>query len=178
LQVEERVKLYTKTIPSISRDILHELLDNQDIEVEEENLMAARADFEAILIEYSRAERDLADVAKDVMAARGWSNTKFSEAKRIAAQTRKLPLGEEALDYVINQMLEFMLISPHFDEVYAEDHVMRKRIVDVLRRYLKLNQDLDAEVRNRLKHLQEGTRDWEIAYRKTLEEVQRAKGLI
>ena len=31
--------------------------------------------------------------------------------------------------------------------------------------------------RLRLKHLQEGTRDWEIAYRKTLDEVRRAKGL-
>lgn len=172
------MKLYPKSIPNIARDIVHALLDNQDIEVEEENLMAARSDFEAILSEYSRAERDLADVAKDVMAARGWSSSKFSEAKRVAAQNRKLPLGDDALDYLINQMLEFMLISPHFDEVYAEDHVMRKRMADVLRRYLKLNDDLDAEVRNRLKHLQEGTRDWEIAYRKTLEEVQRAKGLI
>jgi len=172
------VKLYPKLIPSMARDIVHALLDNQDIEIEEENLMAARGDFEAILNEYNRAERDLADVAKDVMAARGWSNTKFSEAKKIAAETRKLPLGDDALDYIINQMLEYMLISPNFDEVFAEDHVMRKRIVDVLRKYSKMNLELDAEVRNRLKHLQEGTRDWEIAYRKTLEDVQRAKGLV
>ena len=172
------MKLYPKLIPSMARDIVHALLDNQDIEIEEENLMAARGDFEAILNEYNRAERDLADVAKDVMAARGWSNTKFSEAKKIAAETRKLPLGDDALDYIINQMLEYMLISPNFDEVFAEDHVMRKRIVDVLRKYSKMNLELDAEVRNRLKHLQEGTRDWEIAYRKTLEDVQRAKGLV
>jgi hypothetical protein len=81
------------------------------------------------------------------------------------------------LDYVINQLLEFMMISKNIDEVFAEDHVMRKRIADVIRSYLKLDQEVEEEVRKRLKHLEEGTRDWEVAYRKTLEEVRRAKGL-
>ncbi len=153
-------------------------MDNRDIEVEEKSIISARTDFEAIMNEYIRAERELSDMAKDIMASRGWSSSKFQEAKKIAANSRDLPLGEDALDFIINQMIEYMFISPHFDEVYSEDHVIRKRMVNILRRYLKMNQDVDDEVRNRLKHLQEGTRDWDIAYAKTLEEVKRAKGLI
>lgn len=171
------MKLYPKMVPDIARDIVHRLLDAGDIEVDEDNLIDARTDIEAVLNEYLRQERELADVAKDIMASRGWSSTKYPEARRLAAQTRSFPTGDEALEYITNQMIESIMMSPSFDEVYSEDHVMRKRMVDVLRAVQKKHEEVDAEVRNRLKHLQEGTRDWEIAYRKTLEEVQRAKGL-
>jgi hypothetical protein len=172
------MKLYNKLAPAVARDIAKALIDAGDIEVEDENLEAARQDFEAVISEYLRKERELSDATKDVLASRGWSSTKYGEAKRLAAGSRGVPLGDDAVDYVINQMLEYMLISPNIEEVYAEDHVMRKRIVTIIRKYLKINEEVDQEVRGRLKHLQEGTRDWEVAYRKTLEQIQRAKGLI
>jgi len=171
------MKLYSKVIPLIARDITEALTKNEDIELEEGLEKEAPKDFEAILNEYQRSEREISDLAKDVLNSRGWGNAKFSEARKIAATARKFPMGDDALDYVINQMLEYMLISPNIAEVYAEDHVMRKRIVVIMRRYLKLDDELDMEVRKRLKNKQEGTRDWEIAYRKTMEEVRRLKGL-
>jgi hypothetical protein len=172
------MKLYSKLVPAVARDIAKALIDAGDIEVEEASLEAARQDFEAVINEYLRKERELSDSTKDILASRGWSSAKFGEAKRIAAGSKGIPLGDDAVDYVINQMLEYMLISPNIEEVYAEDHVMRKRIVTIIRKYLKVNEEVDEEVRGRLKHLQEGTRDWEVAYRKTLEQIQRAKGLI
>lgn len=172
------MKLYNKLVPAVARDIAKALIEPGDIEVEDENLEAARKDFEAVINEYLRKEKELSDATKDVLASRGWSSAKYGEAKRLAAGSRGVPLGDDAVDYVINQMLEYMLISPNIEEVYAEDHVMRKRIVTIIRKYLKINEEVDQEVRGRLKHLQEGTQDWEVAYRKTLEQIQRAKGLI
>jgi hypothetical protein len=172
------MKLYSKLVPAVARDIAKALIDAGDIEVEEQSLEAAQQDFEAVINEYLRKEKELSDSTKDILSSRGWSSAKFGEAKRIAAGSKGIPLGDDAVDYVINQMLEYMLISPNIEEVYAEDHVMRKRIVTIIRRYLKINEEVDEEVRGRLKHLQEGTRDWEVAYRKTLEQIQRAKGLI
>jgi hypothetical protein len=172
------MKIYAKLVPAVARDIVKALLDAGDIEVEEQNLEAAREDFAAVINEYLRKEKALSEATKDILASRDWSSAKYGEAKRLAAGSRGIPLGDDAVDYVINQMLEYMLISPNIDEVYAEDHVMRKRIVTVIRKYLKINDEVDAEVRSRLKHLQEGTRDWEVAYKKTLEQIQRAKGLI
>jgi len=172
------MKLYSKLVPAVARDIAKALIDAGDIEVEEEGFEAARQDFEAVINEYLRKEKELSDSTRDILASRGWSSSKYGEAKRIAAGSRGIPLGDEAVDYVINQMLEYMLISPNIEEVYAEDHVMRKRIVTIIRKYLAINEEVDQEVRGRLKHLQEGTRDWEVAYKKTLEQIQRAKGLI
>jgi hypothetical protein len=172
------MRLYAKLVPAVARDIAKDLIEAGDIEVEAESLDAARQDFEAVINEYLRKERELSDATRDILASRGWSSAKYGEAKRLAAGSRGVPLGDDAVDNVINQMLEYMLISPNIEEVYAEDHVMRKRIVTVLRKYLKINEEVDEEVRGRLKHLQEGTQDWEVAYKKTLEEIQRAKGLI
>lgn len=172
------MKIYGKLVPAVARDIAKVLIDAGDIEVEQDGFEAARQDFEAVINEYLRKERELSDATRDVMASRDWSSAKYGEAKRLAAGSRGVPLGDDAVDYVINQMLEYMLISPNIEEVYAEDHVMRKRIVTVIRKYLKINEEVDSEVRGRLKHLQEGTQDWEVAYKKTLEEIQRAKGLI
>lgn len=172
------MRLYPKLVPAIAGEIVNALVAAGDIEVEEQNLEAARLDFQAVFDEYLRKEKELSEVTRDVLAARDWSSANYGQAKRIAASSRGVPLGDEALDYVINQLLEYMLVSPNLEEVYAEDHVMRRRMVDIIRRYLKVNEEVDQDVRRRLKHLQEGTRDWEVAYRKTLEEIQRAKGLI
>jgi len=172
------VKLYEKIVPAIAREIVETLIENQDIEVEEEDLLEAQKDFESIMYEYIRKERDLSETTKNILAARGWSSTKYAEARKIAASAKGVPRGDEALEYMVNQMLEYMLISPHIAEVYAQDNVMRKRCVEIIRRHLKLNEQIEEEVRRRLKHLQEGTRDWEIAYRRALEQVRRNKGLI
>jgi hypothetical protein len=161
----------------MAKEIVTALIDNGDIEVEEQDRIEAQKDFEGIINEYVRAEKEIVEETKSVMAARGLSGSKFSETKRAVAASRKFPLDDDGLDFILNQILEFMLISNNIAEVYAEDHVMRKRMVDIVRKYLKLDDQIDQEVRKRLKHLQEGTRDWEIAYRKTQEEVRRAKGL-
>jgi uncharacterized protein len=172
------MKIYTKVIPTIAKEIVNTLVSNGDIEVEEGLETEAAGDFEAILTEYARKEREVSDYTSDVLSSRGWGNAKYGEARRMAAAGKKVPLDDEALDYIINQMLEFMLMSANIAEVYAEDRIMRKRIADIIRRYLKVHDDLDAEVRKRLRNLQEGTRDWEIAYRKTMEEMRRVKGLV
>ncbi len=171
------MKIYERVIPGIAKEIVKVLVENKDIELEIGLELEAQRDFEAILKEYTRTERELADYANDIVISRGWPRAKYSEARRLAAASRKVPLDDDAVDYVINQMLEFMLMSANIGEVYAEDHTMRKRIVTVLRRYLKMDEELDLAVRGRLRHLQEGTRDWEISYKKNMEEMRRIKGL-
>ena len=73
---------------------------------------------------------------------------------------------------------EGMLMSNHIEEVYADDHVMRKRIVGILRRYGDIDHEVDREVRARLRNVEEGTADWEIQYKRIAEQVRRNKGLI
>jgi uncharacterized protein len=172
------LRIYPKKIPVLAREIVDALMKNGDIEVEPEKVESAREDFASIMREYQRQEDNINEDAKVLLARRNWPSTKYSEARRIIAEQRRFPMGDDALDYVINQMLEFMLITNSIEEVYAGDHVMRKRIVTILRAHLKADEDVDEEARRRLKHLQEGTADWDIQYKRVCDQIRRNKGLI
>ncbi len=172
------MRYYSKLIPIIARDIVQALMDNEDIEVEPDAVADAREDFASIMREYQRQDDAVVDEAKTMLIRRDWPSSKFAEARRIAAARRKFHLGDDGVDYVINQMLEFMLMSNNIEEVFSPDNVMRKRIVTILRKHMKIDEEVDREVRARLKHLQEGTRDWEIQYKRVVEQVRRNKGLI
>ncbi len=171
------MKLFEKQLPALAREIVEALVQSRDIELEPGAQQETVLDMQAILAEYARTEREIGSAAKDLLAARDWHSDRYAEARRMAAAMRRVPLDDEAIEYVFGQMLEFMMMSSRVAEVFAPDNVMRKRISDILRRHLRLHEELDAEVRRRIKHLQEGTRDWEIAYSKNMEQVRRAKGL-
>ena len=48
----------------------------------------------------------------------------------------------------------------------------------VLKKHLDVEEQLDAEVRGQLKHVQEGSRTWEIEYKRLMGDIQRRKGLV
>ena len=68
--------------------------------------------------------------------------------------------------------------SNNVDEVYVEDHDLRRRMRPIVRKNIDLDEAVDQEVRGRLKHLQEGTRSWEVEYQRVVGDIQRRKGLV
>ena len=70
-----------------------------------------------------------------------------------------------------------LLHSVHVDEVYAEDIELRRKMTTVLRKDMAVDNDLDREVRRRIKNLQEGTTGWEIEYRRLMDDLKRTKRL-
>lgn len=172
------MKLYPKTVPNLAAEIVTALVDAGDIDVEDEFREGAQEDFVAIINEYLRKEKEVVEAARQLLPARGWGMSRMGDAKRIAAESRNFPLGDDGIDYIIEQMLEFMMLSGNIEEVFAEDHVMRKRIVDVIRKFAKIHEEVDLEVRSQLRHLQEGTADWDIQYQRVSEQVRRKKGLV
>ncbi len=172
------MRIYPKLIPTMAREIVQLLTKDGDIEVLPESMDAAREDFASIIRQYQIQEESVTDDAKTLLIRRDWPRSKLAEAKRIVAAQRRIPVGDDGVDFIINQMLEFMFMSNNIEEVYAQDHTMRKKIVTILRKYFKIDEEVDKEVRAKLKHLQEGTSDWEIQYKRVLEQVRRRKGLI
>jgi len=79
---------------------------------------------------------------------------------------------------VINQMIEFLMISRNVEEVFKEDNVLRQKIFQIMKKHLDVDDEIDKEARARLKHLQEGTSAFDIEYNKTVEQIRRARGLI
>ena len=171
------MKLYPKIIPSIARDTIATLMAEGDIEVETMRVADAEMDMAAILKEYLAAEERVNQATREALERRGYDHSKFNSVKREMADVRGFKMGDEGIDYIINQMIEFLLISRNVEEVFAEDHQIRKKIYQVFKKHLDVDEDIDREARGRLKHLAEGTQAWEIEYQKAVEAIRRNRGL-
>ncbi len=171
------MRLYRKIIPKMSKEIIANLRDNGDIEIDDQKLEEAYLDVAAILVEYCNAEDRLNQETRDTLARRGLSAERFAQVKRGLAEARSHKTGEEGAEHVINQMLEALMHSRNVEEVFAEDHEMRRKITECMRKYLGIDEEIDREARGRLKNLREGTADWDLEYERIVGQLKRAKGL-
>ncbi len=172
------MKLYPKAIPAIARDAIATLMADGDIEVETLRIADAEQDMAAVMKEYLAAEERVNQATREALERRGYDHSKFNQVKREMADVRGFKMGDDGIDYMINQMLEFLLISRNIEEVYGEDPPMRKKIFAAFKKHLDVDEDIDREARSRLKHLAEGTQAWEIEYQRAVEAIRRNRGLL
>ncbi|MCL2179173.1 MAG: DUF507 family protein [Proteobacteria bacterium] len=172
------MRLYPKVIPVIAREIVARLMQEGDVEVEPLRIADAEMDFVAIMREYLAGEERVNKAAREALERRGYEPSRFGQLKREMADVRGFKTGEEGIEYIIGQMIEFLLISRNVEEVFSEDNVLRKKIFELMKKHLRVDEDIDREARVRLRHLQEGTPSFDIEYSKVVEQLKRAKGLI
>src|SRR5215471_4179323 len=156
------MKLYPKIIPAIARDVIATLMADGDVEVETMRVADAEMDMAAILKEYLANEERVNQATREALERRGYDHSRFNQVKREMADVRGFKMGDEGIEYVIGQMMEFLLISRNVEEVYADDPTLRRKIFSVFKKHLDVDAELDREARNRLKNLQEGTPEWDI----------------
>lgn len=169
------MRLYSGKIPTIAGEIVKVLVESGDIAVSDRG--EAEMDAQAVLKEYLRLDREITERAKDVLQKRGLPYEQFGKVKRTLAHEKGMGLGEEGLEWMTNQMIESFMQSPHVEEIFAEDGVLRKRMADVLKKHMLVDEELDEEVRRKIKNLEEGTATWEIEYTKVLDQMKRNRGL-
>jgi len=172
------MRLYAKVIPAIAREVIQTLMNEGDIEVEPLRIADAEMDMAAIMREYLATEEKVNQATREALERRGYDHSKFNQVKREMADVRGFKMGEEGIEYVIGQMLEFLLISRNVEEVFSEDHVLRKKVFVMMKKHLDVDEEIDREARTRIRHLQEGTPAWDVEYQKVVESIRRAKGLI
>lgn len=172
------MRLYPKVIPIISREVIQQLMADGDVEVETLRIADAEMDLSAIMREYLANEERVNQATREALERRGYDHSKFNQVKREMADVRGFKLGDEGIEYVINQMIEFLMISRNVEEVFAPDNVIRSKIFALMKKHLDVDDEIDKEARARLKHLQEGTSAFDIEYNKTIEQIRRARGLI
>src|ERR687883_1472340 len=172
------MRLYPKVIPTIAREVVQTLMQDGDVEIETLRISDAEMDAAAVMKEYLAAEERVNAATREALERRGYDHSRFNQVKREMADVRGFKMGDEGIDYIINQMIEFLLISRNVEEVYAEDTTLRKKIYQVFKKHLDVDEDIDREARARLKHLSEGTQAWDVEYQKTVEQIRRNKGLI
>lgn len=170
------MRLYSGKITPLSKEIVTALASNGDIETESREEVVK--DVEAVLQNYLEVDRQSSERAKDILQARGLPPTEFARAKKLAAEQKGIKVGDEILDFLLDQLIEILMHSNNVEEVFVEDHDLRRRMRPILRKYLDIDEAVEQEVRGRLKHVQEGSRDWEVEYRRMMDDIQRRKGLV
>src|SRR6476661_9391045 len=146
------MRLYPKVIPIISREVVQQLMQDGDVEVETLRIADAEMDLSAIMREYLANEERVNQATREALERRGYDFSKFNQVKREMADVRGFKMGDEGIEYVIGQMIEFLLISRNVEEVYAEDTTLRRKILTVFKKHLDVDAELDREARNRLKN--------------------------
>ena len=55
---------------------------------------------------------------------------------------------------------------------HSEDNEIRLLILGAMKKYLGVDEELDREVRGRLKNLREGTSEWEVEYNRLIDQMR------
>jgi hypothetical protein len=169
------MRLYAGKIPVIAAEIVKTLVDNEELSVL--NRAESELDVQAVLKEYLRLDRECTDKAKDLLQKRNLPYEHFGKIKRQLAAEKAFGLGDESLDWMTTQMIESFMQSPHVEEVFADDATLRKRMTDILKKHMQIDDEIDAEVRRRIKNLEEGTATWEVEYQKALGQIKKNRRL-
>ncbi|MBI1948117.1 MAG: hypothetical protein A2138_25900 [Deltaproteobacteria bacterium RBG_16_71_12] len=171
------MRLYRKIIPKIAREIVRTLHSKNEVEVEDGRMDEAELDLAAVMVEYMNEEERIVNETKETMARRGFSQERFTQVKKSLAEARGFKLGDEGIEYVLDQMIEALFNSKNVAEVFADDKELRLFMKSVFEKYTGVDEELDKEARNRLKNLREGTPEWEIEYPRVVAALKRQKGL-
>jgi hypothetical protein len=169
------MRLYSGKVPAIATETVRALLAAKDIE--SESPKEVEADVAAVLNQYLSIERDVNERAKDVLERTGKPQSEYSRVRQLVAEEKGIKVGDDALDYMLDQVVEMLMHSAHVDEVYVEDVELRRKMAPVFKKHMAVDSSLDADVRAQLRHVREGTREWEIEYQRVLEQTKRKKGL-
>jgi hypothetical protein len=172
------MRLYSAKIPSISLEVVRTLLSSKDIELEDAGAQKeVIADVESVLKTYLEAERAVDNKTRDLLARTGRGTGEFGKVRAQIAEHHGIKVGDEMLDYLLDQVVAMLMHSSHVEEVYAEDVALRRRMAPIFKKNMALDSDVESEARAQIKNLKEGTPQWEIEYARALENAKRRHGL-
>ena len=162
------MKLYRAKIPEIASEVIERLSADGDIEVLPERREEAERDLIAIMEEFRRQDFALRDRIRDYMAV----------PKKRLAEEMDHPIGDDIERFLCRQFIENMMITPNIEEVYEEDQVIHRKVMEVLRSHDVDEREIREEAVTKIKNVQEGTVDYEIALQKAVKDVKKRRGLI
>lgn len=171
------MRIYRKVIPKIAKDVVRSLLASRAIEVEDGHRDEAELDVAGTLVDYMNDLDRLNTDAHETLQRHNLPAEMLGRVKKTIAESRKIVTGEEARDHVVARMIDGLFDSKHIQEVFAEDNELRKVIDEAMNKYIGVDEELDREVRGRLKNLREGTSEWEVEYGRLIDQMRHAKSV-
>jgi len=171
------MRLLKERITSVAKGIVDALVEKELIDVADASRGEVELDVESVLKEYRRRDHEITEKARDLVATRGLDYSQTFKIKSKLAQEHGFGLNDDAVGYLADQIVEILLQSNHVDEIFGEDTDLRGAIAPVLKKELNVDSDLDKQVKARIKNLQEGTNDYEVEYKKTMEQIRSSRKL-
>src|SRR5690606_33155609 len=104
-------------VTDVAREMLQLLQSEGHIETDMPR--EVQLDLEAVLNQYIRTEQELVTRARQTLESRGLSNRDFGRVLRTMADQKGVKVGDDAIDYVLEQLLEMLLNSSNVEEIYA-----------------------------------------------------------
>jgi hypothetical protein len=169
------MRLYSSKVPSIAAEIVRVLLGAKDIEAESPR--EVEADVASVMNSYLMTEREVSDRTKELLERTGRPMTDYARVKAQIAESKGIKVGDEMLDYLLDQIVEMFAHSTNVDEIYAADVELRRKMAPIFKKHLNVDDALDAEVRAQLKHVSEGSRTWDVEYTRVLEQIKQKRGI-
>lgn len=172
------MKLYRAKIPVIAKAILDRLVADGDIEVDPERRDEAEKDLAAIMDEYMRRDNELRERSRDLMADQHIPYSDFGRTRKRLADEMGHPLGDDVERFLTRQFIENMMISPNIEEVFGEDRVIFNKVKELLKANDVDENEIRQEAIGRMKNVQEGTVEYEIALQEQMKQVKKRRGLL
>lgn len=172
------MKLYRTKVPAIAKDVIDVLVRDEDIEIAPRNREEAEKDLVAIMEEFMRRDNDLRNQVRDHMASRNIPYDEYGKTRKAMTETADHPKGDEIDKFLARQFIENLLISKFVDEVFSEDKVIFKKILQALKSHDVDEDSIRQEAIGKIKNIAEGTVDYEIALQNAVKDVKKRRGLM
>ena len=169
------MRLYGAKVAPLSQEVVRSLVSGKDIETDAQREVIA--DVESVLKSYLESERQVDQKTRDLLERTGRGAAEYARVRQQVAESAGIKVGDESLDYLLDQVVEMLMHSNHVEEVYAEDVALRRKMTPIFKKHMGADSELEAEVRGQLKHLKEGTSQWDIEHARVLHATKRKRGL-
>ena len=169
------MRLFSGHVSPIAAEVVRTLTAANDIETEVPKEVTL--DVESILKSYLATEREVNDRTRELLERTGRGANEFPRVRNQIADQKGIKVGDDMLDYLLDQVVEMFHHSANVEEIFAEDVEMRRKMAQIFKMHLAQDAELDAEVRAQLRHMTEGSRTWDVEYARVMEQVKRKKGL-
>jgi hypothetical protein len=170
------MKLFPGKVDVIAAEGARALLAAKAVEAAKpkdvENAIAAE------LKRYLADERAVYDEAKAVMDRTGKTGSELHRVRRLVAEERGIGIGDETIDHLLDRTVEMLVEDDAIDEVFVEDGELRRLLAPVFRRHVNVDEALDSEIRTQLRHVTEGTPQWDVEYNRIGDAIRRKRGLV
>ena len=170
------MRLFASHVSPIATECVRVLLAANDIEAESPK--EVEADVESVLKSYLTTEHEVNDRTKELLERTGRGTSEYGRVREQIADSKGIKVGDEALDYLLDQVVEMLNHSHNVDEIYVEDVALRRKMAPIFKKHMGVDSSLDADVRAQLRHVKEGSSTWDVEYQRVLEQVKRRKGLV